>query len=363
MSTATSNSAASHVFRLDAAHDHVVLALNPKSGARCSRHLIEELADRLRSRKYQAEILTDLDEIAARTQELLIAGRLRTLLGSGGDGTAAELVNRTAPGVPLTMFPSGTENLLAKYVGLKRNPAAVCDAIAEGYAVRLDAGLAYPPGEPEKGRIFLLMADCGFDAEVVRLLHDEREGHISRFSYGKPFLRALRKYQHQEMRVYCDPEPCGRSGSVSARSSEGVASPSTNGVPATAYLRSRWVFVFNLPCYAQGLQIAPRAIGTDGLLDLCAFRGGSAWHVFKYLFGVLFRFHTKFRDCETRLVRRLRIEADEPIPYSLDGDHGGMLPLEIELLPERLTVVVPKAWLVKMNLQEAIAESAVTSAQ
>ena len=354
MPTAPTSEFSSHVFRLDAAHDHVVLAVNPKAGARCTRHLIEELADRLHARKYVAEILTDLDEISARTHELLAAGRLRTLVGAGGDGTAHELVNRTRPGVPLTMFPSGTENLLAKYIGMKRDPAAVCEAIADGHAVRLDAGYACSPSDPKNGRVFLLMADCGFDAEVVRLLHDERDGHISRFTYFKPFVRALRNYQHPEMRVECDPESGDgnwRAGSVSARSNVNTgATASGNGLSAKPPKLSRWVFVFNLPCYAQGLRIAPQAVGTDGLLDVCLLRGGSPWHVFKYLFGALFRCHTKFKDCETTRVRRMRIEADQPTPYLLDGDPGGMLPLDIELLPERLTLVVPRAWLEKMSL-------------
>jgi diacylglycerol kinase family enzyme len=38
-----------------------------------------------------------------------------------------------------------------------------------------------------------------------------------------------------------------------------------------------------------------------------------------------------------------RLEADEPVPYQVDGDPGGHLPLEIKVLPQRLTLVVSKA--------------------
>jgi diacylglycerol kinase (ATP) len=37
----------------------------------------------------------------------------------------------------------------------------------------------------------------------------------------------------------------------------------------------------------------------------------------------------------------VRIESDVPVPYQLDGDPGGYLPLEIEVLPNRLTLIVP----------------------
>ena len=35
------------------------------------------------------------------------------------------------------------------------------------------------------------------------------------------------------------------------------------------------------------------------------------------------------------------IRADEEVAYQLDGDPGGMLPVEIEVLPGRVTLIVP----------------------
>ena len=40
-------------------------------------------------------------------------------------------------------------------------------------------------------------------------------------------------------------------------------------------------------------------------------------------------------------ARRLRVTSEEEVPYQLDGDPGGVLPVDIETLPGRLTVVVP----------------------
>jgi diacylglycerol kinase family enzyme len=47
------------------------------------------------------------------------------------------------------------------------------------------------------------------------------------------------------------------------------------------------------------------------------------------------------RDCVTARATQIIIEADEPVPYQLDGDPGGMLPLAIDVLPRRMTLVVP----------------------
>ncbi len=53
------------------------------------------------------------------------------------------------------------------------------------------------------------------------------------------------------------------------------------------------------------------------------------------------------------LARRVRIESDRPVRYQLDGDPGGMLPLDIEVLPGRLTLVVPAKRAASLGLQPA----------
>jgi len=73
-------------------------------------------------------------------------------------------------------------------------------------------------------------------------------GHISHYSYAKPILDSIRNYEYPELTISCDDHP-----------------------PFTA----RWGFVFNLPCYALGLRIAPHADGTDGMLEVCTFKEGS----------------------------------------------------------------------------------------
>jgi diacylglycerol kinase (ATP) len=58
---------------------------------------------------------------------------------------------------------------------------------------------------------------------------------------------------------------------------------------------------------------------------------------------VLLGRHQTMADCTIRRVRRLRITAEAEVPYQLDGDPGGLLPVEVEVLPGRATLVVPAA--------------------
>jgi diacylglycerol kinase (ATP) len=296
--------------------DRVLISVNPTAGSRSAQPMVDRLIELLRQRGFQTEILTELDTVAERANRWHTDGRLRALVGVGGDGTAAELANRVAAGVPLTMLPAGNENLLARYLNLGRAPETVCQTIADGALVRLDAGKA---GQ----RIFLLMIGCGFDAEVVRRVHDRRTGHIRRRNYFKPIWDLTRSYEYPELRVYWgngDVETC-----------------EVRPAPAAV----RWLFAFNLPCYGGGLRLAPQADGADGLLDVCAFRRGSLWHALRYTAAVLLGRHQVMADCTMRRVRRLRVTSEAEVPYQLDGDPGGLLPVDVEVLPGRLALVVP----------------------
>jgi diacylglycerol kinase (ATP) len=292
--------------------DRVAILINPKAGPTAAQPWAEGLEKLLQKKGFRTELFTDLAAATTRANQWHAEGCLRTLVGAGGDGTAAELVNRTADGVPITLLPTGTSNLLARYFGLSKDPETLCRTVVDGVSARIDAGRA-------NGRIFLLMAGCGFDADVVNRVHERRKGHIGYATYLKPITEAIWNYPFPEIRVHSEDE--------------------SERLPSWA---ARWLFVFNLPCYGGGFRIAPHADGSDGLLDVCGLRRGSFWHGLKYLAAIQLALHQRLADWTTRRVCRLRITSNGEVPYQLDGDTGGLLPLDIEVLPARLTLVVPR---------------------
>ena len=54
----------------------------------------------------------------------------RCLVAVGGDGTVSALLNEH-PGVPLTVLPAGTENLVARHFGLRKDPDELARTIAD----------------------------------------------------------------------------------------------------------------------------------------------------------------------------------------------------------------------------------------
>lgn len=296
----------------------VLVSVNPRAGYRDRSAAVEELRASLAGNGFTSEQYTDIAALKARAAELHAAEQLRAVVAAGGDGTIALLANSTPQGAPLAVLPLGTENLLAKHLGLVADPGAVAQVIADGFTHSFDMGDA-------GGRLFSLMAGCGFDAEVVRRLHRERTGNIHHLSYVKPIVEAIRTYEYPELRVrYAPADACSDE--------------------LTAELTARWVFVVNVPRYAGGLNIAPGATGDDGLLDVCTFREGSLWSGLLYLGGIMLGQQESMQDYTHIRTRRLTIESTTAAPFQLDGDPGGLLPVEICVRPGRLTMLVTHEW-------------------
>ncbi|HVT26490.1 MAG TPA: diacylglycerol kinase family protein [Lacipirellulaceae bacterium] len=293
----------------------VLTSMNPRAGARARHETVAAIHEALANRGYNVRTTVDLTELKSLATAGQKAGDLRAVVAIGGDGTASAVRNHVPLEVPLVVVPMGTENLLGRYLRQFPTPAAVCQTIDEGAIVSLDLGRA---GEKN----FLLMISAGFDAEVIRSLHEGRRGNIRRSAYLWHIMQAMRRYTYPTMRLYL-------------QAGDDRAAPPWH---------CRWMFGFNLPLYAFSLPIAPDAVPTDGLLDVCTFERGAIWSVGRYLWHVVWRIHLKLPDAAISRTARFRIEptTEASIAYQLDGDFGGTLPVEVEVLAGQLRLLVPQ---------------------
>ena len=133
---------------------------------------------------FTAEVSSDSDQAAPRPNAWHVQGRLRALVGVGGDGTAAELVNRTPAGAPITMLPSGTENLLARHFRLGQSPERGVATVAGGRRI------SWTPASPPAA------SSCSWpaaaDAEIVRRVPCATDGprHLRQLSPTDPRFAA-----------------------------------------------------------------------------------------------------------------------------------------------------------------------------
>lgn len=283
----------------------VLIFTSPKAGSGAGRNQVPRLLDLVRGHGVSVAITETVADLKDRTHQ----ATQPLVVAAGGDGTLALAAQSVGADVPIVPMPLGTENLLARHFGHRADADAVLGTLRHGIRDRIDAGLA-------NGRPFLIMASCGFDAEVVRGMHLTRGGHINRFSYARPILRALLRYRFPQIEVRIDGDP--------------------SEVPPCC-----WCMVFNLPQYAAGLWIEPSAVPDDGRLDLIGFQRGSVISGLRYAAGVAMRSHLKFGDVHRKPGVRFELTSPGRVPYQLDGDYVGRLPLRIETLPGRVSLLLP----------------------
>lgn len=270
------------------------------------------LVQRLQAEGIEVQITSSIDELCEQT-----AGAPQddgtVVVAAGGDGTLSLVADNVPEGMPIVPMPLGTENLLARHFGYTADAEKVAGTIQQGRSHRIDAGRA-------GGKLFLVMATCGFDAEVVRAVDLRRQGHIRRLDYAAPIIRAMRRYRFPKIRVQTMDIGDGAEPDVR---------------------ECGWAMVFNLPCYGGHLHLERQADCMDGQLDVVTFRRGSILSGLCYLVGVVLRIHGRMPGVIRTRTQSIELTSSGRVPYQLDGDYGGHLPLKIEILPQHVHLLLP----------------------
>ncbi|MGB7345980.1 MAG: diacylglycerol kinase family protein [Pirellulaceae bacterium] len=309
----------------DRSVQQVIAVASPKAGTGAGREQLPLLGQMLAENGIRFSQTSSIEALKQCLQDSPCTDSKpyhSVVVAAGGDGTLSLVASSVDARVSIVPMPLGTENLLARYFGYQATAQCMFDAIMTGNSYRMDAGQA-------NGKLFLIMASCGFDAEVVRGVHLKRRGHINRFSYAKPIWRAIRRYAFPEIHVTVDGPASKHEQNGDGEKELQLAAP------------VGWAMVFNLPRYGGGLMIEPDAIGTDGKLDVITFGKGSVTSGLRYFGGIVTGSHTKFSDVVRRRGKTIQITSDTRVPYQLDGDYAGRLPLTIETLPRRLHLLLP----------------------
>jgi diacylglycerol kinase (ATP) len=231
---------------------------------------------------------------------------------AGGDGTVREVAHGLeGSGKRLMIIPSGTENLLAKELGLSDVFKQLVEVFEDDFARELDLGIA-------NGRCFTSIAGFGFDGDIVKKVSEKRKGHITHLHYLQPILETFRDHEFPQMRVIVDDEEIFNSQGV--------------------------VFVGNISRYATGLRILYKADFSDGLLDVCVYRCASRMQFIKLSAKTVFRLHADSDDVIYRQCKRIYISSpSENVRTQIDGDPGPELPMKIEVIPHAVKVFVPRS--------------------
>lgn len=250
---------------------------------------------------------------AARLAAEAARARVPLVVAVGGDGTLNEVVNGLVPlreQYPVTVgaLMTGRGRDACRNLGLARDPRRAARRLVEGRVAALDVGLArWPAGH----RYFLGSAGAGFDAVVA-----ERAGaRGGRLIYLRAVLTSLLDYRPTETAVCLD-------------GADAWAGPAAS------------VVVCNGPSFGGGMRIAPGARPDDGLLDVVRLGALGRGELARWLPTVYWGGHLANPRIRTRRAARVRVDAGAPLPVQIDGELGAHTPLDVEIRPGALRLLV-----------------------
>jgi len=287
-----------------------LLVANPASRKLMRGMSIESLADRLRGPDLEVthRVTTAPAEAGALARNAAAEG-VDMVVVAGGDGTIREAVDGLAgSGVPLGVIPTGAGNVLRRHLGLPSGVDAACDVINAGRTRRFDLGRA---GD----RHFILHAGVGHDANVVRRVPPRLKAAVGQLAFVATMVTTLLKKQQWQMRVTVD--------------------------DATWEGRAWAVIVANSSSYAWRMKLVPHAHADDGVLDVAVFGACGVLPFAALHIRALFGRHPQSPHVHLLRGSSVHVEAEPAAPVQMDGDLVGDTPLQCEILPSAVSIIVP----------------------
>jgi diacylglycerol kinase (ATP) len=239
------------------------------------------------------------------------------ILAAGGDGT----INEVADGmmhstVPLGILPAGTANVLAMEMrlGVKMLPAV--ERLEQSVPRRISVGHLTCDGG-KTSRYFLLMAGVGLDAHVVYHINGPLKAKTGKFAYWVAGWSLLgRQLAQMELEVAGQKRPCS------------------------------FVLLSKVKNYGGDFEIAREVTLFDDRFEAIVFEGRSSIAYVKYFAGMAINRLAGMKGVTVLRTDCARITA---APRSrayvqVDGEYAGHLPVEIRVVPDALTLMVPPSY-------------------
>lgn len=292
---------------------YICCIVNPKAGSTSRNILSRKFEDYLKKIGFDVriKITTSLENACELATDAAVDFKCGMVIVVGGDGTIREVAHGLeGSDKPLFIVASGTENLLANELGFDDDLDSLIRMFKAGYSRPLDLGCA-------NGRCFTSIAGFGFDGDVVKMVTHRRDGHIDHFDYFWPIWKSFWDYKFPPMKVQVDGKEIFDGRCL--------------------------VFVGNISRYAVGLQILHDADYSDGLLDICIYKCASHLRLVKHSAMTILKKHSTRADVIYLQGKNIKISSDtEGIQTELDGDPGPPLPVEIEIIPHAVNIIVPQ---------------------
>lgn len=243
---------------------------------------------------------------------------------SGGDGTINEGINGLFAkelNIPMGIFPLGTANDFATTANIPNTLKEALDVIAANNLRYVDVGKV-------NDRYFVNVCNMGIFSGVSHVVDLNLKKSFGKLAYYAKGMEELKNYETMNIEI----------------------------VSKDLTLKGRYVFIliFNGKGAGGFNKIAKQASITDGYLDLVAIKDVEPYEIPALFLKMLQGEYSDDRNVDYIRISKAIIKCrnlDKKFVTDVDGEPGPSFPLEIEVVSNKLRLLLPKKSNIKKTLK------------
>lgn len=289
-----------------------VFIVNPVAGGGFTRNYVTEVKKRIAGSGIDADIIfTERPGHATELAQRYARNGYGQIIAVGGDGTVNEIVKGVVDekDVVIGIIPAGTGNDFVPIIGFaERFSNQDWEIFFQKNTIRMDIGKC-------NDNYFVNGLGLGFDAQVAaenykNVLKGNKGG---KHKYLWHIIKTILFYDEQMMQTASD----------------------ENNHMSKCFINT----VSIGRRFAGGFFLTPKAIGNDGLLDVCMIHELNRLERFRLLPQVPKGTHLSSNKVNYYQTRSLTLQFETEVPHHLDGEVFFASRYEISILPAHLEVI------------------------
>jgi diacylglycerol kinase (ATP) len=235
------------------------------------------------------------------------------VIAMGGDGTIGAVIRGIAGSkARLGIIPAGTENDIARSLGIPEDLKEACAIIASGNTRKVDLGCITT--KDRKNHYFFMMIAIGLTATLYPMVNDVPNG---KFGGVMEAIRTIAKYK---------PNPTINL---------------TLDDDSKIEVETMLVTITNTPITGVKNLVAPDASMDDGLLDISVYPGFSKAELLNYFIKTAHEGTTPDGRIQRYRAKKIKVKTSPKLDISAEGIIVGTGTAWIKLLPGAMRVIAP----------------------
>lgn len=236
------------------------------------------------------------------------------VIAMGGDGTIGAVIRGIAGSkVKLGIIAAGTENDIARSLGIPEDLKKACALIAAGHTRKLDLGQIST--KKRKKFYFFMLTTIGLAATIYPMISDVPHGNLS--GVKDAILTFFKFKSKPTVFLTLDDE-------------------------SKIEVETMLVTIANTPITGLKNLVAPDASMEDGLLDIAVYPGFSKAKLLSYFAKTVHEGSTPDGRIQRYRARKIKVKTSPKLDVSAEGILLGKGTARIKVLPGALRVIAPE---------------------